>query len=197
MNQSPRPKTSGATDAALCQAPPQHAAIRARTPPRRQPDPPAPTNLGEVRKQKQRQRERLARAVDWYMDQAEQVYLSVPMIYIYVTGSVTAAAALYQIERLSERQFLERDDPWVRMEQQSWLDCTKLHEQEWLDAREDLRQLDLIEERRRYDLERSQIMTEIQFLPDGFAKAKTDVRVEIREIVRQAIARGEPVPGDE
>jgi hypothetical protein len=196
MNQSPRPKTSGATDAALCQAPPQHAAIRARTPPRRQPDPPAPTNLGDVRKQKQRQRARLARAVDWYMDQAEQVYLSVPMIYIYVTGSVTAAAALFEIERLSEVQFLERSDPWVHLDQQAWLDYTKLGEQEWLDAREDLRALDLIEERRRFDLERNQIVTEIQFLPDGFAKAKADVRDELREQVRQAITRGDRVPGD-
>jgi hypothetical protein len=196
MSQSPHSRVPGPADAATLHQAATAASARLRTTPKRR-SPPAATDLTEVRKRKQRERTRVYKAVDWYMDEAERVHLSVPMIYIYVTGSVTAAAALYQIERLSERQFLERDDPWVRMEQQSWLDCTKLHEQEWLDAREDLRQLDLIEERRRYDLERSQIMTEIQFLPDGFAKAKTDVRVEIREIVRQAIARGEPVPGDE
>jgi hypothetical protein len=196
MSQSPHSRVPGPADAATLHQAATAASARLRTTPKRR-SPPAATDLTEVRKRKQRERTRVYKAVDWYMDEAERVHLSVPMIYIYVTGSVTAAAALYQIERLSERQFLERDDPWVRMEQQSWLDCTKLHEQEWLVAREDLRQLDLIEERRRYDLERSQIMTEIQFLPDGFAKAKTDVRVEIREIVRQAIARGEPVPGDE
>lgn len=196
MSQSPHSRVPGPADAATLHQAATAASARLRTTPQRR-SPPATTDLTEVRKRKQRERTRVYKAVDWYMDEAERVYLSVPMIYIYVTGSVTAAAALYQIERLSERQFLERDDPWVRMEQQSWLDCTKLHEQEWLDAREDLRELDLIEERRRYDLERNQIVTEIQFLPDGFAKAKTDVRAEIREIVRQAIARGESVPGDE
>jgi hypothetical protein len=84
----------------------------------------------------------------------------------------------------------------VHLDQQAWLDYTKLGEQEWLDAREDLRALDLIEERRRFDLERNQIVTEIQFLPDGFAKAKADVRDELREQVRQAITRGDRVPGD-
>jgi hypothetical protein len=195
MSQSPRSHASGPADAGALRPAATAAPARPHNRPQRR-SPPAPTDLTEVRKRKQRERTRVHKAVDWYMDEAERVYLSVPMIYIYVAGSVTAAAALYQIERLSERQFLERDDPWVRMAQQSWLDCTKLHEQEWLDAREDLRQLDLIEERRRYDLERQQIITEIQFLPDGFAMAKIDVRVEIREIVRQAIARGEPVPGD-
>ncbi|MGM9489536.1 hypothetical protein [Ideonella sp. YS5] len=196
MSQSPRSHAPGASDATSIRQATVSSSVRVCSMPQRDSAPANTTDLVEVRKRKQRERTRVYKAVDWYMDEAERVYLSVPMIYIYVAGSVTAAAALYQIERFSERQFLERGDPWVRMDQQSWLDCSKLHEQEWLDAREDLRELDLIEERRRYNLERDQIITEIQFLPDGFAKAKTDVRDELREIVRQAIARGESVPGD-
>jgi hypothetical protein len=193
MSQSPNQHAPGVPDAQLREAPvtagsPRSASRRKATP--------AATDLAEVRREKQRQRARLSRAVDWYMDRAEQVYLSVPMIYIYVAGSVTAAAALYQIEQLGEGQFLERGDPWVHLDQQGWLDYTKLGEAEWVDARSDLRALDLIEERRRYDLGRGEIITEIQFLPDAFAKAKVDVRNELREQVRQAIVRGEPVPGD-
>ena len=168
--------------------------VSKRREPRR--PPPPPTDLAEVRRRKQRQRVRLSRAVDWYMDRADQVCLSVPMIYIYVACSVTAAAALFHIERLSEGQFLEKGDPWVHLDQASWLAETKLSEEEWLNARSELRELDLIEERRRFDLERDEIVTQIQFLPDAFVKAKAEVRDNIREQVRQAMERGEKVPGD-
>lgn len=149
--------------------------------------PPAPahggavlTDLAAVRRAKQKERARVAQAVDWYMDRAEQVCLSVPMIYIYVAHSIAAAVALYQIEARSEAQFLERGDPWVQLDQSSWLYLTKLDEAQWVQARSELRALDLIEERRRFDLDRGEIITQIQFLPDAFSRAKGEVRDDIR-----------------
>src|SRR5689334_20646546 len=106
MSQSPRPHAQGSPNETSVRQAPASPSAQVRSTPQRGPAPANTTNLGEVRKRKQRERTRVYKAVDWYMDEAERVYLSVPMIYIYVAGSVTAAAALYQIERFSERQFL-------------------------------------------------------------------------------------------
>lgn len=154
------------------------------------------TNLAAVRRAKQRERARVSRAVDWYMDRAEQLCISVPVMYVYVARSIAAAVALYHIEARSEGQFLENGDPWVHLDQTSWLYMTKLDEEQWVQARSELRELDLIEERRRFDLERGEIVTQIQFLPDAFAAAKGEVRDEIRRQVRDDIDAGLSVPGD-
>lgn len=153
------------------------------------------TDLAAVRRAKQKERARVAQAVDWYMDRAEQVCLAVPMIYIYIAHSIAAAVALYQIEARSEGQYLERGDPWVHLDQSAWLYLTKLDEAQWVQARGELRALDLIEERRRYDLDRSEIITQIQFLPDAFSRAKGQVRDDIRRQLKGGVDAGGSLPG--
>lgn len=153
------------------------------------------TDLAAVRRARQRARARVARMVDWYMDRAEQMCLSVPMIYIYIAHSIAAAVALYHIEARSEGQFAEKGDPWVHLDQTSWLYLTKLDEAQWVQARSELRALDLIQERRRFDLDRGEIVTQIQFLPDAFSRAKGEVRDDIRRQIKGDVDAGLTVPG--
>ena len=138
----------------------------------------APVN---AKRAKARARSELAKQVDFYMDRAEVISVSVPFIYVYVASSLGAASALMQIERHSEARFIEYGDPWVSLETAEWLDHTGLSGTEWVAARQRLRELGLVVERRRYCDLRGELVVDIQFCPEAFAKAKAGVRQAIKE----------------
>jgi hypothetical protein len=130
---------------------------------------------------KAKARSELDKQVDFYMDRAEVIAVSVPFIYVYVASSLGAASALMQIERHSEARFIEYGDPWVSLDTAEWLDYTGLSGPEWVAARQRLRELGLVAERRRYCDLRAELVVDIQFCPEAFAKAKAGVRQAIRE----------------
>ena len=146
--------------------------------------------LAAARKAKQRVTARVAKAVDYYMDQAYRTSVVVPWIYVYVTGSLGAASALSQIQAESEWNLHENNSPWVSKEPEFWYRRTGLNQDGWIEARQQLRECGLIEERSRFDPRLGGIVTEIQWLPEVYCAACAEVRADIRADLRQAIERG-------
>jgi hypothetical protein len=153
----------------------------------------APTNLGDVRRQRDRQRAQLMKAVDDHMERAESTQLSVSLLYVWVARSLGPASALRYIEQASEERFNQCGDPWVNEDLETSCLRTGLTHEDWVDARRRLRDEGLIEERRHYDLVHESIGVQLRFMPDAFCKAAAEVREEIRDQLRPSIERGTDV----
>ena len=152
--------------------------------------PATPTDLGDVRRRRDRQRAQLMKAVDDAMERAESTQLSVSWLYIWVARSLGPASALRCIEQASEERFHQCGDPWVDEDLEAMCRRTGLTEEDWVDARRRLREEGLIEERRRYNLDHSRIGVQLRFMPEAFCKAAAEVREEVRDQLRPSIERG-------
>ena len=113
-----------------------------------------------------------------------------PRLYVVITGSLGPASALKLIESLSERSYAQRSTPWVYMPVETWTTYSALSEDDWLAARATLRNLGLIEERRRYDLELGEIVTELAFMPERFSAEVSRVREQIRDDAMSEVRQG-------
>ncbi len=170
----------------------------ASLPQRRRPGPRAlnahaaapPTNIGDVRRRRDRQRVQLMRAVDDAMERAESTQLSVSWLYVWVARSLGPASALRTIEQASEERFHQCGDPWVNEDIEVFCQRTGLSQEDWVDARRRLREEGLIEERRRYDLDLGRIGVQLRFMPEAFCRAAAEVREEVRDQLRPTIERG-------
>lgn len=159
---------------------------------RRQPA--MPDQLAEVRRRKTAERTAVARYVDERLDAMEyQEVYTVPMLYVTVTGSLAPAHLLALVAQWSEQTYASTGSGWVRQSVQSWVNYSGLVEEDWLAARELLRERGLIEERRRYDTASGEIMTEIAFVPSVFAAEVAKVREQVREEARARLREGLPL----
>lgn len=159
---------------------------------RRQPA--MPDQLAEVRRRKTAERTAVARYVDERLDAMEyQEVYTVPMLYVAVTGSLAPGHLLALVAQWSEQTYASTGSGWVRQSVQSWVNYSGLVEEDWLAARELLRERGLIEERRRYDTATAEIMTEIAFVPSVFAAEVAKVREQVREEARARLREGLPL----
>jgi hypothetical protein len=112
---------------------------------------------------------------------------------VAVTGSLAPAHLLSLVAQWSEQTYASTGSGWVRQSVQSWVNFSGLVEEDWLAARELLRERGLIEERRRYDTASGEIMTEIAFVPSVFAAEVAKVREQVREEARARLREGMPL----
>ena len=154
--------------------------------------PQMPDQLAVARRRKELQRTQVARYVESRLDamECDEVY-TVPMLYVAVTGSLAPAHLLQLIERWSEQAFADSGSGWVRRPVQDWVNFSGLAEPDWVAARDSLRERGLIEERRRFDLEADEIITEIAFVPSVFAAEVAKVRDAIRTDAWGRVQQGE------
>ena len=151
----------------------------------------APDELAAARARKARERA----SVDLFVEnrllalEHEEQFV-IPRLYVVVTGSLAPASALKLIESLSERSYAQRGTPWVYMPQQTWTTYSALSDEDWLEARATLRELNLIQERRRYDAELGEIVTELAFLPERFSAEVARVREQIRDDAIAEVKQG-------
>jgi hypothetical protein len=108
----------------------------------------------------------------------------VPRLYFEVCGSLVAAVALRQIEAQSEHAFREFGSPWVCSSNAEWMFVCSLNEPEWIGARETLRSIGLVQERRRYESDRQRIVVDLAFEPQAFQEHIDMVRQRIRDRCR-------------
>jgi hypothetical protein len=154
--------------------------------------PPMQDQLAVARRRKELQRTQVARYVESRLDamECDEVY-TVPMLYVAVTGSLAPAHLLQLIERWSEQSYADTGSSWVRRPVQDWVNFSGLDENDWVAARDSLRERGLIEERRRFDLEADEIITEIAFVPGVFAAEVAKVRDAIRNDAWGRVQQGE------
>jgi hypothetical protein len=154
--------------------------------------PQMPDQLAVARRRKELQRTQVARYVESRLDamECDEVY-TVPMLYVAVTGSLAPAHLLQLIERWSEQTYADSGSAWVRRPVQDWVNFSGLAEPDWVAARDSLRERGLIEERRRFDLEADEIITEIAFVPSVFAAEVAKVRDAIRTDAWGRVQQGE------
>jgi hypothetical protein len=107
-------------------------------------------------------------------------FIQVPRLMVAVTASLAAASVLELARLWSQRSMVQRGSPWVDIPLETWLNYTGLCEQEWIEARRTLRHLRLIRERRRYDLERSELVCDIAFEPEVFESHVADLRADLK-----------------
>jgi hypothetical protein len=117
----------------------------------------------------------------------------IPRLYVVITGSLAPASALKLIEAWSERSYGERGTPWVFMPLETWTAYTALSEDDWVSARAVLRDMQLITERRRFDLERNEIVTEVSFAPERFSAEVARVREQLRDDAWAAVRADQPL----
>lgn len=135
------------------------------------------------------EREQIARETDAMLRDSLNTLLTVPRAYIPITGSILAAIAAYVVQ--IESQAAERDfaSPWARMPEDRWRRTCGMSLHEWQWARADLRQLQVIAERRYYDIERGELATEYRFNADVFRGLIAEFRAEAEaEFLRDARA---------
>ena len=154
--------------------------------------PPMQDQLAVARRRKELQRTQVARYVEIRLEamECDEVY-TVPMLYVAVTGSLAPAHLLQLIERWSEQSYADSGSSWVRRPVQDWVNFSGLDENDWVAARDSLRERGLIEERRRFDLEADEIITEIAFVPSVFAAEVAKVRDAIRNDAWGRVQQGE------
>lgn len=154
--------------------------------------PQMPDQLAVARRRKELQRTQVARYVESRLDamECDEVY-TVPMLYVAVTGSLAPAHLLQLIERWSEQAYADSGSGWVRRPVQDWVNFSGLAENDWVAARDILRERGLIEERRRFDLDADEIITEIAFVPNVFAAEVAKVRDAIRTDAWGRVQQGE------
>lgn len=155
----------------------------------------APARDDEVSRARAKKRQMLD-AVDRFVEhrlaamESTEVY-SVPRLYVMLTGGLAAASALRVIEAWSEAQFQHNGSAWVYASTHQWTNRSGLSDEEWVAARQVLREFGLIRERRRYRLELSEIVTEIAFDPEAFAREVADIRGQLRDLALTQVRNGE------
>lgn len=160
----------------------------------------APARDDEVSRARAKKRQMLD-AVDRFVEhrlaamESTEVY-SVPRLYVMLTGSLAAAGALRLIEAWSEGQFQHNGSAWVYATTYQWTHHSGLSDEEWVAARQVLREFGLIRERRRYSLELSEIVTEIAFDPEAFAREVADIRGQLRDLALTQARNGQPLGDD-
>lgn len=142
-----------------------------------------------------RNEERVARAVDHFMDQAETTYLSLPLLYIHLTGSLASASVLYCLAELTDKRLHLKGDPWLPLNMGDLAHQAGLSPEDLLCALADLRDQGLVRQRRRYDLSGDQIVVELQFQADEFANARAEIRSQLREDLYREVDDGRELPG--
>ena len=147
-------------------------------------------DLAAVRSLKASQRAEIDDLVNDRMQQLAQEAYRVPWLYVEITGSLPTASALCIIERCSDQARKVNGNAWVRLPRQRWLNFTGLDADQWLAARQALRHLGVIRERRCCDFAAGQITTEIAFVQKVFAMAVTRLQAILRDRARQAIKAG-------
>ncbi|CAD5366550.1 conserved hypothetical protein [Rubrivivax sp. A210] len=159
---------------------------------RRSPRPAATDELAIARRRKAHERSTVARYVDERLDamECEEIY-SVPVLYVAVAGSLAPAHLLFLVAKWSERTYADTGSGWVRQPVQTWVNFSGLAENDWMAARETLRERGLIEERRGFDLVEHEIVTEIAFVPSVFAAEVARVRDELRNDAWQRLRDGQ------
>ena len=165
--------------------------LRAAKPARRRPGAVPSDELSAARARKARERASVELFVEnrlLALEHEEQFVI--PRLYVVITGSLGPASALKLIESLSERSYAQRSTPWVYMPVETWTTYSALSEDDWLAARATLRDLGLIEERRRYDLELGEIVTELAFMPERFGAEVARVREQIRDDAMSEVRQG-------
>ena len=155
--------------------------LRAARPVRRR----APTPSDEVSAARARKAQQRA-SVELFVENRllaleHEEHFVIPRLYVVITGSLSPASALKLIKGWSERSYGERGTPWVYMPLETWTAYTALSEEDWVASRAVLRELKLIQERRRFDLERGEIVTEIAFVPERFGTEVARVRELLRD----------------
>jgi hypothetical protein len=142
--------------------------------------------------QRSKQRASVTKWVDSRLDslECEEVY-SVPRIFVLAAESLAPGLLLSLVARWSDQVAAETGSPWVYRPLQEWINHTGLLEPDWIEARDRLRELGLIAERRRFDLDAGRIVVEIAFIHEAFAKRIAAVREEIAAQAWQRISAGE------
>lgn len=159
----------------------------------------APGRDDEVSRARAKKKQMLD-AVDRFVEhrlasmESAEVY-SVPRLYTLLTGGLAAASALRVIEAWSEGQFQRNGSAWVYASTSQWTNRSGLSDEEWIAARQVLREFGLIRERRRYHLELSEIVTEIAFDPEAFAREVADIRGQLRDLALSQVRNGEALGG--
>lgn len=159
---------------------PPAKAVRGKTV--RAPRPDGNDELSQARRRKAEERAAVARYVDQRMDAMEGLdAYRIPMLYVAITGSLPSACLLQLVCLWSEEAYASTGSAWVRRSVQTWVNGCGLDEIDWAAAREELRELGLIEERRRYDLAAGELVVEIAFCPSAFADAVAGIREQLRD----------------
>lgn len=124
-----------------------------------------------------------------------QEFIRVPRLMVAITSSLAAASVLELARLWTERSLHERGTPWVDMPVQTWLNYTGLCEQEWVEARRALRAQRLIQERRRFDLDRNELVSDLTFDSQVFDEHVANLRDALKaHLVEEVRARHRAEP---
>ena len=168
--------------------------LRVAKTPRRRPQAAPNDEVAAARARKARERASVELFVENRLIALEhEEHFVIPRLYVVITGSLGPASALKLIEAWSERSYGERGTPWVHMPLETWTAYTALSEDDWVAARAALRDLQLITERRRFDLERNEIVTEISFVPERFSAEVARVREQLRDDAWATVRADQPL----
>ena len=149
--------------------------------------------VAAARALKSAQAAQVERMVDQQMAQLYRETYQVSWLHVEVAGSLPAASALYAIERSSTQANLTSGSPWVALSLQDWLHHTGLDRDQWLHARETLRGLGLIHERRSFDPAEGEIGTEIAFDAGMFELEIALLHAALRQVAWDALKRSMPI----
>jgi hypothetical protein len=166
---------------------PQHAASsRARTRGARVLD-----ELAERRERARAERHEIeSRANSRLHEMQAQEFIRVPRLMVAITNGLAAASVLELARLWTDRSMHERGTPWVDMPLQTWLNYTGLCEQEWVEARRALRAQRLIQERRRFDLDRNELVCDLTFDSQVFDEHVANLRDALKaHLVEEVRAR--------
>lgn len=145
--------------------------------------------LAAARALKAAQAAQVERMVAQRMTQLSQEAYQVPWLHVEVAGSLPAASALCAIERCSGAADRATGSPWVALPLQNWLRDTGLDSDQWLQAREALRELGIIHERRCFDPAIDEIGTEIAFDAGRFELEVAMLHAALRQVAWDALKR--------
>ena len=190
------PVDSGSADALLDPdglTPSPRRQRRPAAPARRALSPPTQADeLASRRRRKADETEQVLRYVDDRISALErQETYAVPRLYVAVAGSLAPGHLLSLVIDWTERSDATPDYRWIRRSVQEWIDFSGLHEDDWVAARQVLRDKGLIQERRSYDLAVDEIVVEIAFAPEVFAAEVARVRELLIDDSRQRLRNGQ------
>ena len=149
--------------------------------------------VAAARALKSAQAAQVERTVDQQMAQLFRETYQVSWLHVEVAGSLPAASALCAIECRSTQANLATGSPWVALPLQDWLHLTGLDTDQWLQARETLRELGVIHEHRCFDPAADEIGTEIAFDAGMFELELALLHAALRQVAWDALKRSMPV----
>lgn len=171
----------GQTGGSLDLVPVEAQVLKALSPARKRSLSPASDEVAQRRAKRAAERTKVESYVEQRLEALEYTEMfSVPRMHVFIAGSLAPASALKLIELWSEQSYREHNTPWVSMPLDQWIAHTGLADEDWVSARETLRGLGLIKERRRFDSDKSELVTEIAFMADVFSSEVAKLRVQLR-----------------